>query len=51
MEACGVEIKSNEAIVCIISKENNLYSKENNVYDMPHTRVQKVSLDKFAGKK
>jgi len=38
MKACGVEIKSNEAIICIMSKENNLY-------DIPHTRVQKISLD------
>jgi len=38
MKVCGVEIKSNEAIICIISKENNLY-------DIPHTRVQRVSLD------
>lgn len=38
MKACGVEIKGNEAIICIMSKENNLY-------DIPHTRVQKVSLD------
>ena len=38
MKACGVEIKSNEAIICIISKENNLY-------DIPHTRVQRVALD------
>ena len=38
MKACGVEIKGNEAIICIMSKENNLY-------DIPHTRVQRVSLD------
>lgn len=38
MRACGVEIKGNEAIICIMSKENNLY-------DIPHTRVQKISLD------
>lgn len=38
MRACGVEIKGNDAIICIMSKENNLY-------DIPHTRVQKVSLD------
>ena len=38
MRACGVEIKSNEAIICIMSKENNLY-------DIPHTRVQRVTLD------
>jgi hypothetical protein len=38
MKACGVEIKSNEAIICIMSKENSLY-------DIPHTRVQKIGLD------
>ncbi len=38
MRACGVEIKGNDAIICIMSKENNLY-------DIPHTRVQKISLD------
>ena len=38
MKACGVEIKSNEAIVCIMSKENNLY-------DIPNTRVQRITLE------
>ena len=38
MKACGIEIKSNEAIICIISKENNLY-------DIPHTRVQRIALE------
>jgi hypothetical protein len=38
MRACGVEIKGNEAIICVMSKENGLY-------DIPHTRVQKISLD------
>jgi len=38
MKACGVEIKGNDAIICIMTKENNLY-------DIPHTRVQKISLD------
>ena len=38
MRACGVEIKGNDAIICVMSKENNLY-------DIPHTRVQKISLD------
>jgi len=38
MKACGVEIKGNDAIICIMSKENDLY-------DIPHTRVQKISLD------
>ena len=34
MKACGVEIKGNDAIICIMSKENNLY-------DIPHTRRTK----------
>jgi len=38
MKACGVEIKGNDAIICIMSKENDLY-------DIPHKRVQKISLD------
>jgi len=38
MRACGVEIKGNDAIICVMSKENNLY-------DVPHTRVQKLSLE------
>ena len=37
MRICGVELKGNDAIICIMSKENNLY-------DIPHTRVQKISL-------
>jgi|TARA_B110000014_G_C20102678_1_gene579190 hypothetical protein len=37
MRACGVEIKGNDAIICVMSKENNLY-------DVPHTRVQKISI-------
>ncbi|TPH19248.1 DUF3010 family protein [Litorilituus lipolyticus] len=38
MKVCGVELKGNDAIVCIMSKENGLY-------DIPHTRVQKITLD------
>ncbi|GAA0810023.1 DUF3010 family protein [Colwellia asteriadis] len=38
MRACGVELKGNDAIICIMTKENNLY-------DIPHTRVQKIHLD------
>ncbi len=38
MKACGVELKGSDAIICIMSKENNLY-------DIPHIRVQKISLD------
>jgi hypothetical protein len=37
MRVCGVELKGNDAIICIMSKENNLY-------DIPQTRVQKISL-------
>ncbi len=37
MKVCGVELKGNDAIICIMSKENGLY-------DIPHTRVQKISL-------
>ncbi len=37
MKVCGVELKGNDAIICIMSRENNLY-------DIPQTRVQKVSL-------
>ena len=38
MRICGVELKGNDAIICIMTKENNLY-------DIPHTRVQKIHLD------
>jgi hypothetical protein len=37
MKICGVELKGNDAIICIMSRENGLY-------DIPQTRVQKVSL-------
>ena len=37
MKICGVELKGNDAIICIMSRANNLY-------DIPQTRVQKVSL-------
>ncbi len=37
MKVCGVELKGNDAIICIMSRENGLY-------DIPRTRVQKVSL-------
>ncbi|WP_440876617.1 DUF3010 family protein [Thalassotalea sp. PLHSN55] len=37
MKICGVELKGNDAIVCIMSKANGLY-------DIPQIRVQKVSL-------
>ncbi len=37
MRICGVELKGNDAIICIMSRENGLY-------DIPKTRVQKISL-------
>ena len=37
MRVCGVELKGNDAIICIMTKANNLY-------DIPQTRVQKLSL-------
>jgi hypothetical protein len=37
MKICGVELKGNDAIICVMSRENGLY-------DIPQTRVQKVSL-------
>ena len=37
MRICGVELKGNDAIICIMSRENGLY-------DIPQTRVQKISL-------
>ncbi len=41
MKICGVELKGNDAIVCIMSRENGLY-------DIPHLRVQKISLSDAA---
>ena len=37
MKVCGVELKGNDAIICIMSRENGLY-------DIPQTRVQKITL-------
>ena len=37
MKICGVELKGNDAIICIMSRESGLY-------DIPKTRVQKISL-------
>ncbi len=38
MRVCGVELKGNDAIICLISSENNLY-------DIPHLRVPKISVN------
>lgn len=37
MKVCGVELKGNDAIICIMNKTNDLY-------DIPQARVQKISL-------
>lgn len=37
MKICGVELKSNDAIVCLMSLENGLY-------DLPKVRVPKLTL-------
>lgn len=37
MKVCGVELKGNDAIICIMNKADSMY-------DIPQTRVQKVSL-------
>lgn len=38
MKVCGVELKGNDAIICIMGRENDLY-------DIPQVRVQKVSIN------
>ncbi|GLX83593.1 DUF3010 family protein [Thalassotalea eurytherma] len=37
MKVCGVEIKGNDAVICIMSKQMGLY-------DIPKTRVAKISV-------
>lgn len=41
MKVCGVELKSNDAIICIMSLENGLY-------DLPKIRVPKLTLGNAA---
>lgn len=38
MRVCGVELKGNDAIVCVMALENGLY-------DIPHVRVPKISIN------
>ncbi|WP_076420194.1 DUF3010 family protein [Colwellia sp. UCD-KL20] len=42
MKICGVELKGNDAIVCIMSRENGLY-------DIPSIRVQKIAIADTGG--
>ena len=37
MKVCGVDLKGNDANICIMSRENGLY-------DLPQTRVQRISI-------
>jgi len=37
MKVCGVELKGNDAIICVMSKANGLY-------DIPHIRVPKINI-------
>ncbi|WP_448211384.1 DUF3010 family protein [Colwellia sp. MEBiC06753] len=37
MKVCGVELKGNDAIICILALENGLY-------DIPQVRVPKISI-------
>lgn len=37
MKVCGVELKGNDAIICLITSENGLY-------DIPHLRVPRISI-------
>ena len=38
MRVCGVELKSNEAIICLLSKSDGLY-------DLPDCRARRVTLN------
>ena len=37
MKVCGVELKGNDAIICVMSRENGLY-------DIPQIRVPKINI-------
>jgi len=37
MKVCGVELKGNDAILCVMQRANGLY-------DIPHVRVPKISI-------
>ena len=39
MRVCGIEIKGDDAIICLMSLENSMY-------DIPHARVPKIALVK-----
>ena len=37
MKVCGIELKGNDAIICVMTKANGLY-------DIPHVRVPKIAI-------
>jgi hypothetical protein len=39
MRVCGVELKANDAVICLLSMEDG-------IFDIPDCRVRKVSLEK-----
>jgi len=39
MRVCGVEIKSNDAVICLLSMKDE-------IFDIPDCRVRKITLDK-----
>lgn len=39
MRVCGVELKANDAVICLLSMEDE-------IFDIPDCRVRKLSLDK-----
>ncbi|WP_286235119.1 DUF3010 family protein [Thalassotalea sediminis] len=38
MKVCGVELKGNDAIICVMSKSMGLY-------DIPHVRVPRITIE------
>ena len=43
MRVCGVEIKSNEAIICLLSMKDE-------IFDIPDCRVRKLTLEKITSR-
>jgi Protein of unknown function (DUF3010) len=41
MRVCGVEIKGNDAVICLLSMKDG-------IFDIPDSRVRKVTLEKMA---
>ena len=41
MKVCGVELKGNDAVICVMTKANGLY-------DIPHVRVPRITVSDAA---